>query len=102
MDVCQQHLLLQDLHPLPFLEAEVPSVHRLVVVECQHHAVPQACRRELPGHLSLCWDGVPSHSCHEHWPGPPQYPAPPSSSCHIWPFRGAQSSHPTMTGSVLL
>lgn len=37
------HLLLQDLQALSLLEAQVPGVQRLVVVERQHHAVPRAC-----------------------------------------------------------
>lgn len=37
------HLLLQDLQALSLLEAQVPGVQRLVVVERQHHAVPWAC-----------------------------------------------------------
>lgn len=48
MGVFQQHLLLQNLHHVPLLEAEVPSVHCLVVIECQHHSVPQACSEGAP------------------------------------------------------
>jgi len=55
---CPQHLLLQHPEPISFLEAQVPSVHGLVVVECQHHAVRRACSEGGPGHPSPCRDGT--------------------------------------------
>lgn len=80
------HLLLQDLHALALLEAQVRVVRRFIVVESQDRAVVRACRARrapvrgarrppaLPGPFSggsacCCWMGPSA----QRWSAPPTY-----------------------------